>query len=94
MTIIALMRLARDDRLTQFGLATIKFSILISRKGFEMVGTPAGRVRGLVVERPFGDRRYRYGPLSKSRGIQKCCETLGGSQIWDGSEIPDGMITF
>jgi hypothetical protein len=57
MAVIALMRLAQDDRLTQFGLDTIKFSILISRRGFGMVGTPAERLRGLVVGRPFGDAR-------------------------------------
>jgi hypothetical protein len=57
MVLIGLMRLARDDRLTRFGLATIKFSILISRRGFGTVRTPAQRLRGLVVGRPFGDAR-------------------------------------
>jgi hypothetical protein len=55
--VIALMKLARDDRLTQFGLATIKFSILVSGRGFGMVGTPARRLRGLAVGKPFGDAR-------------------------------------
>jgi hypothetical protein len=57
MAVIALMRLGREDPLTQFGLATIKLSILISGRGFGMVGTPAERLRGLVVGRPFGDAR-------------------------------------
>jgi hypothetical protein len=42
MAVIALMRLARDDRLARFGLATIKFSILISGRGSEWLELPLG----------------------------------------------------
>jgi hypothetical protein len=49
MAAIALTRLAWDDRLTQFGLVTIKFSILISGRGFGMAGALARRLRGLMV---------------------------------------------
>jgi hypothetical protein len=57
MAAIALMRLARDDRLNQLGLPTIKFSILISGRVLGMVGTPPARLRGVMVGRPFGDAR-------------------------------------